>query len=187
MLTGPPDDAVADEKKGDTKEVAGTPSPSPAKTGSTTAAVATTPSPTSTKGASVTAESSKRPSKKGPPPGLSTTPTPASTAGKTSSKKSEPITGATATATATPVVLSEAEKAEAKRKADDAVSAGLAKAVAHKDKLIRYGQRAGERAQVIDDQSDYYEFESNVWLSEEQKKEKEIKAKQIEQALHHRG
>lgn len=89
-------------------------------------------------------------------------------------------------AVAEPVVLTDAQKAEAKKKADDAVSAGLARAVAHKDKLIRFGQR-GERAQVIDDQADYYEFENNVWMNEEQKKEKEAKAKLYEQALHHRG
>ncbi len=40
---------------------------------------------------------------------------------------------------------------------------------------------------MIDDQSDYYEFESNVWLTEEQRKEKAAKAKALEAALHTRG
>lgn len=43
------------------------------------------------------------------------------------------------------------------------------------------------RSAVIDDQNDYYEFEGNVWLTEEQKREKAKRRAEVEKALDQRG
>ena len=42
-----------------------------------------------------------------------------------------------------------------------------ADAVAFKNRLVGYDRNAAQRTQVIDDQSDYFEIDSNTWLSKE--------------------
>lgn len=42
-----------------------------------------------------------------------------------------------------------------------------AQAVAFKDRLVEYDRHAQQRTTVIDDQSDFFEIETNAWLSEE--------------------
>eukprot|EP00850_Spirogloea_muscicola_P002859 SM000011S19037 [mRNA] locus=s11:558565:560590:+ [translate_table: standard] len=44
-----------------------------------------------------------------------------------------------------------------------------AKAIAFKDRLVEYDRTAARRTEVIDDQSDYFQIDSNAWLSEEEK------------------
>ena len=40
------------------------------------------------------------------------------------------------------------------------------KAREFKDRLVEYDRHASERTTVLDDQSDYFEIDSNVWLEE---------------------
>lgn len=40
-------------------------------------------------------------------------------------------------------------------------------AVAFKNRLVGYDRNAAQRTKVIDDQSDYFEIDSNTWLSVE--------------------
>lgn len=42
-----------------------------------------------------------------------------------------------------------------------------AQAVAFKDRLVEYDRHSQKRTTVIDDQSDFFEIETNAWLSEE--------------------
>ena len=42
-----------------------------------------------------------------------------------------------------------------------------ADAVAFKDRLVGYDRNAAQRTKVIDDQSDYFEIDSNTWLSQQ--------------------
>lgn len=42
-----------------------------------------------------------------------------------------------------------------------------ADAVAFKNRLVGYDRNAAQRTKVIDDQSDYFEIDSNTWLSRE--------------------
>jgi hypothetical protein len=44
-----------------------------------------------------------------------------------------------------------------------------AKAIAFKDRLVDYDRHSQKRTTVIDDQSDYFEIDTNAWLSEEVK------------------
>lgn len=53
---------------------------------------------------------------------------------------------------------SEADAAAAEQEARD-----------FKDRLVDYDRNAAERSTVIDDQSDFFEIDSNVWLSEEER------------------
>jgi hypothetical protein len=50
---------------------------------------------------------------------------------------------------------------------DAAAAAATAKAVAFKDRLVEYDRHAQKRTTVIDDQSDFFEIETNAWLTEE--------------------
>lgn len=43
---------------------------------------------------------------------------------------------------------------------------GTKKAMAFKDRLIEYDRNSAQRTAVLDDQSDYFEIETNVWLEE---------------------
>jgi hypothetical protein len=56
-------------------------------------------------------------------------------------------------------------------KADSATAAAeedaTAKAIAFKDRLVDYDRHSQKRTTVIDDQSDYFEIDTNAWLSEE--------------------
>ena len=36
-----------------------------------------------------------------------------------------------------------------------------------KDRLVEYGRESARRTRVVDDQSDYYQIDSSVWLSTE--------------------
>lgn len=40
-------------------------------------------------------------------------------------------------------------------------------AIAFKDRLVDYDRNAQQRTTVIDNQSDYFEIDTNAWLSEE--------------------
>lgn len=40
------------------------------------------------------------------------------------------------------------------------------KAIKFKDKLVHYDRNAEKRTTVIDDQSDFFEIDTNVWLSD---------------------
>lgn len=40
-------------------------------------------------------------------------------------------------------------------------------AVAFKNRLVGYDRNAAQRTKVIDDQSDYFEIDSNTWLSQQ--------------------
>lgn len=42
-----------------------------------------------------------------------------------------------------------------------------ADAVAFKNRLVGYDRNAAQRTKVIDDQSDYFEIDSNTWLSDQ--------------------
>jgi len=48
-----------------------------------------------------------------------------------------------------------------------AAAAAQAEAVAFKDRLVDYDRHSQKRTTVIDDQSDFFEIETNAWLSEE--------------------
>ncbi|XP_021358505.1 activating signal cointegrator 1-like isoform X2 [Mizuhopecten yessoensis] len=48
-------------------------------------------------------------------------------------------------------------------------SAGLDKAIQHKDKLLNYDKTSVQRTKVIDDESDYFSTDSNQWLSKKQR------------------
>lgn len=50
---------------------------------------------------------------------------------------------------------------------DAAAADAQAQAVAFKDRLVEYDRHAQQRTTVIDDQSDFFEIETNAWLSEE--------------------
>lgn len=50
---------------------------------------------------------------------------------------------------------------------DAAAADATAKAVAFKDRLVEYDRHAQKRTTVIDDQSDFFEIETNAWLTEE--------------------
>jgi hypothetical protein len=45
--------------------------------------------------------------------------------------------------------------------------AAQAAAVAFKDRLVEFDRDSQQRTTVIDDQSDYFEIDTNAWLSEE--------------------
>ena len=45
--------------------------------------------------------------------------------------------------------------------------AATAAAVAFKDRLLEYDRHSVKRTSVIDDQSDYFEIDTNAWLTEE--------------------
>lgn len=40
-------------------------------------------------------------------------------------------------------------------------------AIAFKNRLVEYDRNAAQRTQVVDDQSDFFEIDSNAWLSPE--------------------
>mmetsp|Transcript_214 Transcript_214/g.701 ORF Transcript_214/g.701 Transcript_214/m.701 type:complete len:694 (+) Transcript_214:166-2247(+) len=56
-------------------------------------------------------------------------------------------------------------------RATPADSDALAQAQEQKDRLVNYDRTAASRTTVIDDQSDYFEIESNAWLTSEEKAE----------------
>jgi hypothetical protein len=64
---------------------------------------------------------------------------------------------------AAPGAAAGAAAAAAGAGADDAT----AKAIAFKNRLVDYDRNSAKRTTVIDDQSDYFEVDSNAWLTEE--------------------
>ncbi|GLJ50084.1 hypothetical protein SUGI_1065250 [Cryptomeria japonica] len=62
------------------------------------------------------------------------------------------------------------------------LSEAESKAEAFKNRLVEYDRNSAERTSVIDDQSDYYEYEGNTWISEEEKKLLQKKQEEIEEA-----
>ncbi|MCI29969.1 activating signal cointegrator 1-like, partial [Trifolium medium] len=64
-----------------------------------------------------------------------------------------------------------------------------AAAEAYAKRLVEYDRNAAARTTVIDDQSDYYELDSNTWLSKEEKellKKKQEEMEEAEQAKRNR-
>merc|ERR1719228_502834 len=64
------------------------------------------------------------------------------------------------------------------------IASGLAKAQAHKDKLLEFDKTHTKRTHVIDDESDYYSTGTGSWTTQEekealQKKEEELRAKRF--------
>ncbi|XP_042496110.1 activating signal cointegrator 1 [Macadamia integrifolia] len=57
-----------------------------------------------------------------------------------------------------------------------------AEAEAYAKRLVEYDRNAAARTTVIDDQSDYYEFEGNSWLSKEEKDLLKKKQQEIDEA-----
>lgn len=53
---------------------------------------------------------------------------------------------------------------------DPKIKAGLKAAVEHKQKLLSYAANQDSRTNIFDEQSDYYDFENNSWMNEEQKR-----------------
>jgi hypothetical protein len=49
----------------------------------------------------------------------------------------------------------------------EAAAAATAHAIAFKDRLVEYDRQSEKRTTVIDDQSDFFEIETNAWLSDE--------------------
>ncbi|DBA78040.1 TPA: hypothetical protein ACH3X2_008016 [Trebouxia sp. C0005] len=52
-----------------------------------------------------------------------------------------------------------------------------ADAVAFKNRLVGYDRNAAQRTKVIDDQSDYFEIDSNTWLSDQERNELKARAR----------
>jgi len=59
-----------------------------------------------------------------------------------------------------------------------AESEGLLKAEAQRDMLLSYARSDAHRSKVLDIQNDWYEFESNAWLSAEERKAKKTSTEQ---------
>lgn len=64
--------------------------------------------------------------------------------------------------------------------------AGLSKAVAHKNKLLGFAKEQAHRTAIHDEQADYYDFQSNVWMNEEEKKRAKALAEDMERQLQQR-
>ncbi|KAL3142102.1 hypothetical protein ABBQ32_004722 [Trebouxia sp. C0010 RCD-2024] len=58
-----------------------------------------------------------------------------------------------------------------------------ADAVAFKNRLVGYDRNAAQRTKVIDDQSDYFEIDSNTWLSREERDQLKARARDEAAAL----
>ena len=65
---------------------------------------------------------------------------------------------------------------------DSVPSEAERKAVAFKETLLTYDREASKRTTVIDDQSDFFEIESNAWLSKEEKGELIQRQRVLEEA-----
>jgi len=52
---------------------------------------------------------------------------------------------------------------------DDDESSTLTNAIELRDRLLDYDRQSARRTTVIDDQSDYFEIDSNTWLTDEEK------------------
>lgn len=82
---------------------------------------------------------------------------------QTNASLTPPLQPPSTTAQAQPAFSSSAEATSSTDEQDDKE----ADAVAFKDRLVGYDRNAAQRTKVIDDQSDYFEIDSNTWLSKE--------------------
>eukprot|EP00891_Asterochloris_glomerata_P002235 jgi/Astpho2/2235/Aster-03216 len=57
-----------------------------------------------------------------------------------------------------------------------------AEAIAFKDRLVHYDRNAAQRTNVIDDQSDYFEIDSNAWLTDQERAELKERARMSAEA-----
>ena len=53
---------------------------------------------------------------------------------------------------------------------------------ARQDRLVAFDRTAAARTTVIDDQSDWFEIESNAWLDEDEREEAKRQAMEVEEA-----
>ncbi|KAG1658746.1 hypothetical protein FOA52_000859 [Chlamydomonas sp. UWO 241] len=60
--------------------------------------------------------------------------------------------------------------------------AATAAARAFKDRLVEYDRNAAQRTTVIDDQNDYFEIDSNAWLSDQERAEMRQRKKMEDEA-----
>ncbi|KAK9836814.1 hypothetical protein WJX74_008665 [Apatococcus lobatus] len=74
--------------------------------------------------------------------------------------------------------VAESNQASAVAPADDATL----KAIAFKDRLVEYDRDAAKRTSVIDDQSDYFEIDTNSWLTDEERQQLRQRRQEIEEA-----
>ncbi|MEW5319194.1 MAG: hypothetical protein WDW38_010359 [Sanguina aurantia] len=58
------------------------------------------------------------------------------------------------------------QQEQSQEAAPPAGDAATVKAIAFKDRLVEYDRNAAKRTAVIDDQSDYFEIDSNAWLND---------------------
>ncbi|CAL5222964.1 g5405 [Coccomyxa viridis] len=61
-------------------------------------------------------------------------------------------------------------------------STAIAEAKAFKDRLVDFDRNAAKRTNVIDDQSDFFEIDSNAWLSDEERKQLKAQEKAMQEA-----
>ncbi|EIE18808.1 hypothetical protein COCSUDRAFT_44977 [Coccomyxa subellipsoidea C-169] len=66
--------------------------------------------------------------------------------------------------------------------AGSAVDDSAAEAVALKNRLVDYDRNAAKRTTVVDDQSDFFEIDSNAWLSDEERQQLKERQRAIEEA-----
>jgi hypothetical protein len=64
----------------------------------------------------------------------------------------------------------------------DSPDAAAAAARDAKDRLVAFDRTAAARTTVIDDQSDWFEIESNAWLDEDEREEAKRQAMEVEEA-----
>ncbi|KAK9864652.1 hypothetical protein WJX84_010913 [Apatococcus fuscideae] len=74
--------------------------------------------------------------------------------------------------------VAESAQANAVAPADDATL----QAIAFKDRLVEYDRDAAKRTSVIDDQSDYFEIDTNSWLTDEERQQLRRRRQEIEDA-----
>lgn len=82
---------------------------------------------------------------------------------QTNASLTPPLQPPATTAQTQPAFSSTAEATSSTDQQDDKE----ADAVAFKNRLVGYDRNAAQRTKVIDDQSDYFEIDSNTWLSKE--------------------
>jgi hypothetical protein len=70
---------------------------------------------------------------------------------------------------------------------EDRAALGLKKALEFRNTLIQREKEKAKRTKVIDEQADYYDFESNIWLSQNEKAKQQKIAEKVEDLLEQRG
>ncbi|XP_076012336.1 activating signal cointegrator 1 isoform X2 [Genypterus blacodes] len=64
------------------------------------------------------------------------------------------------------------------------ITAGLEKALEHKEKLLEYDRNSVRRTQVLDDESDYFATDSNQWLSPNEREKLRKKEEELRELRH---